>query len=277
MLTDFYSIPDLYDILHTPGTASEARGIARVARRFCRSAAATPTYLEPACGSGRLLRHFARRGCRTVGFDIEPAMVAYAKARARELPAGQRPTIFEAGMEDFDAARPRLRVDVAFNIINTIRHLPTDAALQRHLGAIARVLKPGGIYIVGIGLAAYGLEPPTEDIWTGARQGIRVTQVVQYEPATGPKGNAARAERVVSHLTVRRGRGRAAKEQPKEEHIDSAYSLRSYNLAQWREAIAASPLVELGTAAGTGEPATPAEPGYYLFVLGLPSKPANGR
>lgn len=265
MPTDFYSIPDLYDILHTPGTASEARGVVRVARRFSGAAkAGKAVWLEPACGSGRLLRHLAARGHRAVGFDIEPAMVAYANRRNAGLPAGTRPTVFEASMEDFDAGRPRLKADVAFNIINTIRHLPTDAALLRHLAAVARVLRPGGVYIVGLGLAAYGLEPPTEDIWTGARGGVRVHQVVQYEPAAGRTGNASRAERVVSHLTVRRGRGKAATE----EHIDSAYSLRSYDLEQWRDGVGRSEMVEVGVAAGTGEPATAAAPGYYLFVLG---------
>ncbi|MFA6046885.1 MAG: class I SAM-dependent methyltransferase [Phycisphaerales bacterium] len=265
MPTDFYSIPDLYDILHTPGTPAEARGLLRAARRFVPSVkSANAVWLEPACGSGRLLRYLAARSHKAIGFDIEPAMVAYAKRRNAELPAASRPTVFTARMEDFDTARPRLKVHVAFNLINTIRHLPTDAALLQHLSAVARVLRPGGVYIVGLGLAAYGLEPPTEDIWTGSRAGVRVHQLVQYEPAAGRSGNAARAERVVSHLTVTRGRGTSATE----EHIDSAYSLRSYDLDQWRGVVKKSDLVEVGVAAGTGEQATAAAPGYYLFVLG---------
>lgn len=263
MPTDFYSIPHLYDILHTPGTASEARGVVRVARRFLGAARARKgLWLEPACGSGRLLRYLASRGHRAIGFDVEPAMVAYAKRRNAELPAGSRPVVFEARMEDFDAARSRLKADAAFNIINTIRHLPTDAALVQHFNAMSRVLRPGGVYIIGLGLAAYGLEPPTEDVWKGSRRGVRVHQVVQYEPAAGRTGNAARAERVVSHLTVTQGRGAAP------EHIDSVYSLRSYDLEQWRGVVGKTDLVELGAAAGTGEEANAAAPGYYLFVLG---------
>lgn len=265
MPTDFYSIPDLYDILHSPSTGSEARGVLRVARRFVPGVkAGGAKWLEPACGSGRLLRHLAARGHAAVGFDIEPAMVGYAKGRNAELPAGTRPGVFEARMEDFDFVRPRLRADVAFNIINTIRHLPSDVAMVQHLNAVARVLRPGGVYIVGLGLAAYGLETATEDIWQGSRAGVRVHQVVQYEPAAGRTGNAARAERVVSHLTVRRGKGKGASE----EHIDSVYSLRSYDLDQWRGVVEKSDLVEVGVAAGSGEAATPAAPGYYLFVLG---------
>jgi hypothetical protein len=121
------------------------------------------------------------------------------------------------------------------------------------------VLAPGGIYIVGLSLCAYGLEAETEDVWRGRRGRTSVVQVIQYAPPAGSAGRA-RAERVVSHLTIRSPGG--------ERHIDSAYTLRGYNLAQWRALVEKSPFHIRSVADSDGKPAEPAEPGYYLFVLG---------
>jgi SAM-dependent methyltransferase len=257
---DFYTLPDLYDILHTPGTARDLAAVRRSARAMGAHAGRGSVWLEPACGSGRHLRVLAAGGARAIGFDLEPAMITYARRANRALGAGlARPSLFVADMRSFDRARRLPPIDVAFNLINTIRHLPSDAAMLDHLAAVARVLAPGGVYVVGLGLAAYGLEPPTEDVWRGSRAGVRVTQVIQYEPPAGPRGEAARAERVVSHLTVRRG--------TREEHIDSTYALRAYSLAQWRTLVERSRLSEAGVFDSDGRPAIAAEPGYYLFAL----------
>lgn len=261
MHVDFYSQPEVYDILHAPGTAGDVRAAVRTARRFVPVPLASQTWLEPACGTARHLRALARLGVRTIGFDLEPAMVAYAKRAIRADAAENRPRVFAADMRAFDRERRLPRVNVAFNLINTIRHLGSDAAMLDHFRAIARVLAPGGVYLVGVSLAAYGLESPTEDVWIGRRGRTRVTQVVQYEPPSGSRGEAARAERVISHKTITRG--------TREEHIDSTYALRSYNLSQWRALVAKSPLREIGVADSDGRPAVAREPGYYVFVLGV--------
>jgi hypothetical protein len=121
-----------------------------------------------------------------------------------------------------------------------------------------------GVYIVGLSLSAYGLESVSEDVWIGTRRGTTVTQVVQYEPPDiDATGAAARRERVISHLTITR-------KGADDEHRDSSYWLRTYNLAQWTALIARSGWHIAATFANTGKRAKPSEPGYFLFAMTPP-------
>jgi SAM-dependent methyltransferase len=273
---DFYASPAIYDILHTPGTAREVAALERLARRFL--GRGPWSILEPACGTGRYLRLLAAHGHTAIGFDRDPGMVAYAAARLARFPSAH---VFQADMESFaDAIRAPARgsarsapradrrgrsavkpgtIDLAFTPINSIRHLHSDRDMLAHFGQVARVLKPAGIYAVGISLTAYGLEEPSEDLWQGARGPCRVRQLVQYLPAPGGPGRHARDEAVISHMTVRTpGRTR---------HIDSTYTLRAYDLAQWRRLIARSPLEIAAIVDESGRDLTPAPPGYAVFIL----------
>lgn len=263
---NFYSDAEVYDILHTPGTKEEVDTLERIERRYLpvpgsragharSSNRRRSVWLEPACGTGRLLREAAARGKRVIGFDLEPNMISYAKQWGKQRGA----RLFVAAMEDFaDRLRPS-SVDFAFNPINTIRHLGSDRALLSHFAGIARVLRPHGVYAVGISLAAYGLEQETEDVWTGTRGRVRVVQVVQYIPAMGRRGEGSRTERVFSHLTISRPTG--------DTHADSTYGLRSYDLAQWKHVIARSALEVAEVLDSDGEPTHPVEPGYAVWVL----------
>lgn len=289
-----YTDPRVYDVLHAPETAGEVRLLRRLAATLGCDAKA-PVWLEPACGSGRLLRAAARYGVRGFGFDISAPMIAYArecaarigtrgvgttvvkkasKATARKAPGAatiRAPRFFVADMRGFEAAAekefgaPLPRADLAFNLINTIRHLSDDRAMLEHLEAVARVLKPGAAYLVGISLSSYGNEFETEDVWTGSRGGLRVTQAIQYLPASGRRGEGARAERVISHLTVIDQHAPVGS--PGEWHMDETYALRSYDLKQWNELIAKSAMRVAATFDGNGESVTPSEPGYVLYAL----------
>lgn len=286
-----YTDPRVYDVLHAPETAGEVRLLRRVAAKLeCDGAA--PVWLEPACGSGRLLRAAARYGVRGYGFDISAPMIEYArecsaklgakkvakktakagaKAAAKAGAATKAPKFFVADMRGFEAAAERElgkalpKADLAFNLINTIRHLGDDRAMLDHFAAVARVLKPGAAYVVGISLCSYGNEFESEDVWTGSRGGLRVTQTVQYLPASGRRGEGARAERVISHLTVIDQHAPVG--EPSERHIDETYALRSYDLKQWNELIAKSAMRVAATFDGDGKPIEPSEPGYVLYGL----------
>ena len=305
-----YTDPRVYDVLHGPETKGEVRALQLLQMRLLSSAPLNPVWLEPACGSGRILRAVARQGVRGYGFDISRAMIAYANQCAKRLgppahhtheiesayrvrlgtpsrvavardanraassqttPTITRPLFFPADMTDFDRTAPAALgaplppVDLAFNLINTIRHLTSDRAMRDHFAAIARVLKPQGVYLVGISLSSFGNEVETEDVWTGGRAGLRVTQAVQYIPATGRRGEAARAERVISHLTIINAT--AGSSEPVERHTDESYALRSYDLAQWNELVKSSALRIQGVFDSSGQTATAKEPGYFIFAL----------
>jgi SAM-dependent methyltransferase len=255
----FYDDAAVYDILHTPGTARELNGVARAAARFG-SARERPHWLEPACGSGRCLRLAAARGLRITGFDLNPAMIDYARERLARRGLDRLASVREGDLRTFadEGVCPPASITVAFNIINTFRHLMTDSDALAHLGQVARVLTPGGVYVVGLSTCAYGLDGPTEDVWAARRGATAVTQVVQYIPPAGPRGGT-RVERVLCHLTVRRA-GR-------EFHQDSTYRLRAYSLDQWNNLLARAPLRWVGTLDESGREDPPAESGYRLFVL----------
>ena len=259
-----YGKPEVYDILHAPDTPWEVGGLFRIARRFLGPREPSPMrWLEPACGSGRYLRLAAKQGVRVVGFDREPEMIAYASGKLREsgvsVGRGRAADLFVGDMVGFESRVRARSIDMAFNLINTIRHLPSDRAMLEHLRGIAAVLRPGGVYVVGISLSSYGNEEPDEDVWRGRRGKTEVTQIVSYTPAPGGRAAAARSERVHSHLMVK-SRGVVA-------HHDDTYNLRAYDTKQWRSIIRRSGFGLTATIDEQGEDHTPREPGYCLYVL----------
>ena len=255
-----YADAAVYDILHTPGTARELDGLERVAARAVRTKNDPQTWLEPACGSGRCVRLAAKRGTPCIGFDLDESMIRYANDRLDRAGRQGLTNVVVADMrtcvdEGLIAERS---FDFAFNTINSFRHLMTDHDALAHLDQIARALRPGGVYAVGLSTTAYGLEFPTEDVWQAARGPVSVTQTVQYIPPTGKTGGA-RTERVLSHLAIERPSGT--------EHRDSTYALRTYSLDQWLDLIARSPCSIDETTDDEGNPCEPGESGYRLYVL----------
>lgn len=267
-----YADPALYDILYTPGTAAEVDALERIERAVQGPGAARPgrLWFEPACGTGRCLRVAARRGRQVAGFDREPAMLAYAQARLdaarrRGGDAGgrARARLFAADLADFaaPAAAAGLRpgsVDLAFITVNSLRHLGSDKDMLRHFAQVRDLLRPGGLYIVGISLTDYAWLWPDEDLWTAARGPCRVSQLINWlppEPGT-PRG---RLERALSHLTVTRPGGTT--------HLDDAYDLRCYDERQWARLVAASALRRAGSFDARGRPLPPGTWPYQLEAL----------
>lgn len=263
--TGLYDDPTVYDVLHAPGTGEEVDGLEAIERGLVPAALLGEgrLWLEPACGSGRYLREACRRGIDTAGFDLSPGMIDYARAHTPAPgPGVGHPEWFVADMTDFTHALGKRRATFAFNLINTIRHLPSDEAMLDHFGQVARALRPGGVYAVGLSLTAYGREPPSEDVWIGARGRLHVTQVVQFLPPNSDGNPRSRSEQVLSHLTIRRPSG--------EDHRDSAYRLRTYSLVQWESLVSRSPLRIARSIDEWGEPVPAADGGYHIFALTHP-------
>jgi len=222
----FYDCPQWYDIVHEKGTAAEVTRLERVSREF---GTGGRDWLEPACGTGRFLRVLARRGYRVVGYDLHPPMLAYAR---RRLAACRHAEVLEADMAAF--RRPRA-FDFAFNLINTFRHLPDDAAALAHLNNTARSLKPGGVYLLGIDVVDYDDPQPGEEVWNARRGPCRVRHVM----LSIPPDRRDRRERIINHLIVDRPSGR--------ECFESHYDLRSYSLGEWIDLLDASELECIAT------------------------------
>jgi len=253
-MSDFYDRPELYDILHAPGTAAEVDGLERIAARFV-TAARRPVWLEPFCGTGRYLRVAAGRGIPSIGVDLHPGMIAYARHRGRAGRGRGRLVHHIGSAESVHRVAGARCADFAFAPINSIRHLESDAAVLAHLASVARCLRPGGVYAVGLDFARYGLDPVEEDVWEGARGPLRITQVCQYLPAAPDD----RVETVVSHVTLSRPRG--------EEHLDFTYPLRSYSREEWREIVGRSSFRIEAVTDGTGEDLDPRVFAYGFQIL----------
>ena len=263
-----YADPAIYDILYTPGTAAEVDALERIERwwaRRRRAHAATAGgrtestdpapdrfWFEPACGTGRYLRVAGRRGRRIGGYDRDEGLLAYARRRLqRTLPASDLsapPPVVLATADMTDARVPGLRagtVDFAFNPVNTLRLLPEDRAVLAHFQQMARLLKPGGLYVVGLSLIDYDWLLPEEDLWEAQRGVCRVSQLVNYLPPE-PGTRRGRREQVVSHLTVTRPAG--------SDHFDDTYDLRCYDRRQWHRLLARSALQHVESFDAQGRP-----------------------
>lgn len=125
---------------------------------------------EPACGTGRLMYRFAQVGYEVAGNDLNRAAVDYCNARLRrhDLP----PTAEVGDMCDF---RTKRKVDAAFNTINSFRHLATEQQARDHLGCVARSLKKGGLYVLGLHLTpTRGRAMAEEESWAARRGNLSV-------------------------------------------------------------------------------------------------------
>jgi SAM-dependent methyltransferase len=97
--------------------------------------------LEPMCGSGRLARGFAAAGFATIGVDTSREMLQLAAQRFAQ--AGLVGEWIEADVTDFDLDEG---CHLAICPINSLAHLPSAAAMEAHLNAVARNLFAGGSY-----------------------------------------------------------------------------------------------------------------------------------
>jgi len=275
----FYDDPLIYDVLHAPDARGDVQLLRRLARRLgTRPGKEPPLWLEPACGPARQLMLAARHGVDVLGVDLSKPMIAHARAafgrdRANR-PPGVRGRFLRADMTDLRGRVRTRSVDLAFCLINSIRHLESEGAMLAHLREIGRVLRPGGIYLVGLSVSMYGLETTSEDVWEGrdARSGITVKQIVTFEP---PTRRGDRFEQVHSHLVITRRRGvkrggaggRKGTDKTSEEHRDSRYRLFCWSRAQWEGVVARAGMEIAGFFDLDGNPIPPRELGYGVYAL----------
>jgi SAM-dependent methyltransferase len=120
---------------------------------------------EPACGSGRLLSYLAKLGFDVAGLDLNPHAIAFCNHRLRRH--GLRESAIVGNMASFslnDLGRTK-KFDIAFNFVSSFLHLTTEEEAGQHLHAIADVLKPKGIYLLGIHLKPKGKQHCLQERW----------------------------------------------------------------------------------------------------------------
>lgn len=166
-MESLYDHPRYYDLLFGSDWKAEFDFLRGCFQRFADRP--VRNVFEPACGTGRLLVKLAQAGLRIGGNDLNRRAVAYCNARLARYGLRQRVTVGD--MSDFELRRP---VDAAFNMINSFRHLPSEATAAAHLRCVARALVPRGIYVLGLHLTPTGAARCEEESWSARRGHLAV-------------------------------------------------------------------------------------------------------
>jgi len=103
------------------------------------------TVLDAGCGTGRVAIELARRGYSAVGVDLDPSMLATARAKAPDL------EWIEADLAGLDLGGRRFDAVVAAGNVMIFIEPGSEAAV---LGALARHLAPVGLLVAGFQLGA---------------------------------------------------------------------------------------------------------------------------
>ena len=148
----WYDYPQYYDSAYQSETRLEADFIEAACRRYCQRP--VRRLLEPACGTGRLLRLMATRGYQMTGLDTSDYALRYLQRGLTRR--GISATVLQADMADFRLAKP---VDAAYCTVSSFLHLLSEDAAHRHLECVGRSLRPAGIYILGIELIPFRCAP----------------------------------------------------------------------------------------------------------------------
>lgn len=157
-----YDHPKYYDLVFGADCAAELAFIVGCGDRYL--AGKYERMFEPACGTGRLLFWLAKRGFTASGLDLNPKAVDFCNARLKRH--GLSESAFVADMSEF---KIRQRQDIAFNTINSFRHLPSEAAARGHLSCMADAVRPGGLYLLGVHLTPTQADPSETESWSARR------------------------------------------------------------------------------------------------------------
>ncbi len=213
---DWYDTPLYYDIIFDEDTAKEADFLEAVHRRHARTRGRS--VLELACGSGRLVRELAARGWRSDGFDLNAAMLAFARDRISA--AGLTARLWQDRMEAFHPPG-KTRYDLVHCLVSTFKYLLSEDDALACLERVAASLKPGGLFVVGLHLTAPGSTKPTHERWTASRDGVAVV----CNTRTWPPRPGTRLEPMRSRLRIALPSGEIREQ-------ETLWEVRSYTVPQ---------------------------------------------
>lgn len=97
--------------------------------------------LEVGCGSGLLTRHLVDAGHRVVATDASPAMLDLARVTAGDAESIARITLPDD---------PLPAADAVVGVGHALSYLPSADAIDRALVALARALRPGGVFAIDL-------------------------------------------------------------------------------------------------------------------------------
>jgi len=146
--------------------------------------------LDVPCGDGRIAIELAARGFQVTGVDFTPAIIDWARGKARER--GIEVAFEVRDMRDLPW---RGEFDAAFCFCNSFSYFD-DAGNAEFLRAAARVLEPGGRFILNAATVAECILPNFNECSWGEMGELHFLRKARIEHAEG---------RCVSEYTLIRG------------------------------------------------------------------------
>lgn len=169
---DCYDAPRYWDLAFSDETAYEADFITAVAEKYF--ADKSLHVLEIGCGGGRQVIELTKRGFSVTAFDLNTTCAEWTRRQLRRRRLNAE--VFCGDMTDFSIARP---VHLAHCLVNTFRHLTTEASARQHLECVAGSLRSGGIYLLGFHLLPPDADEEDCERWTIQHRQTRITTTVR--------------------------------------------------------------------------------------------------
>ena len=162
-----YDFPKYYDLVYGSDWRAECIFLKRCFEKYADGI--VHELFEPACGTGRLLNRFGKKGYSVAGIDLNQKAVDFCNRRLAKRKIEGR--AFVGDMTDFEVDHP---YDAAFNTINSFRHLTTHDGSVGHLNAMAGAIRSGGIYVLGLHLTPTAIAPSEDESWVANSQDLQV-------------------------------------------------------------------------------------------------------
>ena len=232
--SNWYDLPKYYDLSVADETAGELAFLQGAAARFLDPATSKQPLrvLEPACGTGRLTEALAKHGFQVTAFDLNQTMVEFTQQRiAKQRSVGSRggkttTQVFQADMAHFAIPQP---ADIGVCLLDSFRHLLTEDDARAHLHCMARAVRPGGIYLLGLHLLPPDADLECTERWTNQAGKTHITTTLRVMSSS----RKARLEQIRISLLVREGK-RVAR-------YRDEFPLRMYTAAQLKSLVASVP------------------------------------
>lgn len=164
---DLYDYPAYYDLIFGSDWRAEYDFICGCFKQFAKRP--VQRVFEPACGTGRLLIKLAEAGYEVLGNDLNERAVKFCNDRLKRKKFPE--SVVVGNMADFKLKK---KVDASFNMINTFRHLNSEADAVAHLQCMANATNKGGLYLLGLHLIPTKADRLEEESWSARRGNLAV-------------------------------------------------------------------------------------------------------